>query len=63
MSSFSIITLLFELRMKYFLLWVVLLLLVWSWPDVAQYLAVDRCLDAGGSFDYKKNLCDLPSSQ
>ena len=30
-----------------------------AWPFAAELLAVDRCLDAGGSFDYKTGQCDF----
>ncbi|MBH0184858.1 MAG: hypothetical protein HP477_05400 [Nitrospira sp.] len=29
------------------------------WALVAEFLAVDTCLDAGGSFDYMRSACDL----
>ena len=30
-----------------------------AWPFVAEYLAVDRCLAAGGNFDYDGARCDF----
>lgn len=27
------------------------------WPQVETWLVVDRCLDAGGKFDYAANSC------
>lgn len=35
-----------------------ILLAYWS----VAYLAVDRCLDTGGSFDYAHRLCDYGAS-
>jgi hypothetical protein len=29
------------------------------WQPVNDFLAVDRCLDAGGSYDYAKQVCDF----
>lgn len=29
------------------------------WPRVAAWLAVDRCLDAGGRYDYAGNACSF----
>jgi len=29
------------------------------WPRVERWLAVDRCLDAGGMYDYSSNSCVL----
>ena len=29
------------------------------WPQVATWLAVDRCLDAGGRYDYASNACSF----
>jgi hypothetical protein len=26
-------------------------------PTVSRHLAIDRCLDAGGAFDYKTDKC------
>ena len=34
--------------------------LTWfAYPRVAQFLAVDDCLDRGGSYDYANNVCDF----
>ena len=33
-----------------------------AWPFIAEYLAVDRCLAAGGSFDYDASRCDFGHS-
>jgi len=33
-----------------------------AWPFVAELAAVDRCLDAGGSFDYNVGQCDFKAS-
>jgi hypothetical protein len=34
-------------------------LAVWiAAPLVSEFLSVDGCLDAGGSFDYANNVCD-----
>jgi hypothetical protein len=30
-----------------------------AWPFTMEFLAVDRCLDAGGSFDYDTGRCDF----
>jgi hypothetical protein len=32
------------------------------WSPVATFLAVDGCLDAGGSFNYASHECDFESS-
>lgn len=32
------------------------------WPFASEFVAVDRCLDADGSFDYAKNTCDFAIS-
>jgi len=32
------------------------------WSPVSTFLAVDSCLDAGGSFDYSSYECDFESS-
>lgn len=32
---------------------------VLTWPAVSEFLAVDGCLDAGGSFDYALGRCDF----
>jgi hypothetical protein len=37
-------------------------LLFWSVPKVSTFIKVDRCLDKGGVFDYKKNECDFVST-
>jgi hypothetical protein len=29
------------------------------WPNIDTWLAVDRCLDAGGKYDYAANACVL----
>ena len=29
------------------------------WPKIDAWLAVDRCLDAGGKYDYTANACVL----
>lgn len=34
-----------------------------TWPVLVHILAVDRCLDDGGSFDYVLGQCDLNHSQ
>ncbi|MDD4930065.1 MAG: hypothetical protein PHP85_12435 [Gallionella sp.] len=26
-------------------------------PKITQFIAVDKCLDAGGKFDYKEKVC------
>jgi cytochrome c biogenesis factor len=28
-------------------------------PSIVQFVAVDKCLDAGGTFDYANNTCQL----
>ena len=33
-----------------------------AWTAIARLLAVDACLDAGGSFDHARGLCDLRRS-
>jgi hypothetical protein len=35
---------------------------VLGWSEVAQFFAVDRCLDAGGSFNYSAGACDFANS-
>jgi hypothetical protein len=30
-----------------------------AWPFASEFFAIDRCLDAGGSFDYAKIQCDF----
>src|SRR6266850_2882397 len=35
---------------------------VLGWPAVAEFLAVDRCLDAGGSFNYAIGQCDFQAN-
>jgi hypothetical protein len=32
------------------------------WSPISTFLAVDSCLDAGGSFDYTSHECDFESS-
>ena len=39
---------------------VVASVLTWTW--VAEFLAVDACLDSGGSYDYERSVCDHQSS-
>ena len=36
-----------------------LLAVALAWPSISEFFAVDRCLDAGGSFNYATGLCDL----
>jgi hypothetical protein len=38
-----------------------LLALAWIviWPLLAQFVAIDGCLDAGGSYDYINSVCDF----
>ena len=38
------------------------LAVVLIWPAVSEFLAVDRCLDAGGSFNYLLGSCDLAAN-
>jgi hypothetical protein len=33
-----------------------------GWPAVSEFLAVDQCLDAGGSFNGASGICDLQES-
>ena len=33
-----------------------------AWSPLNTFLAVDSCLDAGGSFDYVKDVCDYTNS-
>ena len=35
---------------------------VLAWLFVSEFFAVDRCLDAGGSFNYANGQCDFTSS-
>jgi hypothetical protein len=46
------------------LLGVALLLaaVAFAWTPVSDFLAVDSCLDAGGSFDYANGICDFERS-
>lgn len=32
-------------------------------PTVSRHLAIDRCLDAGGAFDYKTDKCIKESQE
>ncbi len=34
------------------------LLLGWLGPRIRQFFAVDRCLDAGGAYNYRTNACE-----
>jgi len=36
--------------------------LAFAWPFAVEFVAVDRCLDAGGSFDYKSGQCDFKTN-
>jgi hypothetical protein len=36
--------------------------MVLGWFEISQFFAVDRCLDAGGSFNYTANACDFTTS-
>jgi len=29
-----------------------------AWPPVAEFVAVDACLDSGGSYNYELGVCD-----
>jgi hypothetical protein len=33
-------------------------LAAWLAPRIQQYVAVDRCLDAGGSYNYRTKTCE-----
>lgn len=33
-----------------------------AWPIASEFLAVDHCLDAGGSYDYDARRCDFNGS-
>lgn len=33
-----------------------------GWPATAEFLAIDACLDAGGSFNYAQSVCDFRTS-
>jgi hypothetical protein len=33
-----------------------------AWSPLSTFFAVDSCLDAGGSFDYVKGVCDYTRS-
>ena len=35
------------------------ILAAWLVPILQNHIAVDRCLDSGGSFNYKANKCEL----
>ncbi len=39
---------------------VLAIVLTWMW--VADFLAIDACLDSGGSYDYERRVCDHRSS-
>jgi ABC-type phosphate/phosphonate transport system permease subunit len=39
-----------------------ILAVVFAWPSVSEFFAVDRCLDAGGSFNYASDSCDLTTN-
>lgn len=32
------------------------------WPEANQFLAVDSCLDSGGSYNYQERKCDYAQS-
>jgi hypothetical protein len=33
-----------------------------AWPTAHEYLVADRCVSAGGSFDYEAGRCDYQAS-
>jgi hypothetical protein len=33
-----------------------------AWPTAHEYLVADRCVAAGGSFDYEQGRCDFQAS-
>ncbi len=35
---------------------------VFAWQEMEEFLAIDACLDAGGSFDYQTRACDFEVS-
>ena len=39
-----------------------ILAVVLAWLFVSEFLEVDRCLDAGGSFNYASGQCDFKSN-
>ena len=39
------------------------LLVAWFWEDIHFYLQTDACMDAGGRWDYEKNICDKGDAQ
>ena len=39
-----------------------ILTVVLAWLFVSEFLEVDRCLDAGGSFNYASGQCDFKSN-
>ncbi len=32
-------------------------------PKIKRYLDVDNCLDSGGSYNYKKNQCEMAKKE
>ena len=38
------------------------LALVMLWPVIRDFVAIDRCLDGGGSFDYVESVCDMSAN-
>jgi hypothetical protein len=37
---------------------VVVALALWWWPSARRWLAIDRCLDLGGRWDYAEERCE-----
>jgi hypothetical protein len=37
--------------------------LAFSWLGLSEFVAVDRCLDAGGRFDYLRHSCEMSDSR
>lgn len=34
-----------------------------TWQPLSEFLAIDSCLDSGGSFNYETHICDNAVSQ
>jgi len=54
--------------LKHALFYIVCFVLVFAgfylvWPSMNEFLAIDSCLDRGGSYDYAHGLCDLEGSR
>jgi hypothetical protein len=34
-----------------------------AWPSVARFVAIDRCLDGGGAWNYALNVCCVSEAE